>query len=143
MENELVIINKYNIIERCINRINEIYEGNSKNLENYDKQDAIILNLQRACQAAIDLGMHIISGRNLGIPQSKKGTFTVLEENKIITPEMANNLRGVLKFRNIAIHEYQELDLNIVQDIIENHLNDLQEFAIDMLKQCRKGEQND
>ena len=143
MENELVILNKYNIIERCIMRINEIYENDYNNLKDYNKQDAIILNLQRACQATIDIGMYIISSRKLGIPQSKKGTFSVLEENKIITPEMSKNMKGILKFRNIAIHEYQELDLDIIKDIIENHLNDMQDFAREMLKQCKKGENDD
>ena len=134
MGNELVVINKYNIIERCIKRVNEIYENNPANLQNYDKQDAIMLNLQRACQAAIDIGMYIISVRNLGIPQSKKGTFTVLEENKIITAEMAKKMKGMLGFRNIAIHEYQEIDLKIIQGIIENNLTDLQEFARVIIK---------
>ena len=134
MGNELVILNKYSIIERCINRIKEIYENNPKNLGNYDKQDAIVLNLQRACQAAIDIGMYIISVRNLVIPQSRKGTFTVLEENKIITPEMAKKMKGMLGFRNVAIHEYQELNLKVVQDIIEHHLQDIQEFARAIIK---------
>jgi len=134
MGNELVIINKYSIIERCIKRINEIYDNNAKNLENFDKQDAIILNLQRACQAAIDIGMYIISVNNLGIPQSQKGIFTILEENKIINSEIAINMRGMLKFRNIAIHEYQELDLEIVREVIESHLADLQKFAREMIK---------
>lgn len=140
MENELVILNKYSIIERCINRINEIYNNNPTNLENYDKQDAIVLNLQRACQAVIDLGMYVIKTRKLGIPQSKKGTFTILEENKVITSEMAERMKGVLRFRNIAIHEYQELDIQIVKDVIENHLEDLEEFAREILKQCKRGE---
>lgn len=134
MGNELVIINKYGIIERCINRINEIYENNAENLKDYNKQDAIVLNLQRACQAAIDIAMYIISVKNLGIPQSKKGAFTVLEENNIITPEMAKQMRGMLGFRNIAVHEYQELDLDIIQSIIENHLQDILQFAKEMLK---------
>lgn len=129
MGNELVILNKYSIIERCIKRINEIYDNNPATLQNYDKQDAILLNLQRACQATIDIGMYIISVRNLGIPQSKKGTFTVLEENKIISSGMAKKMRGMLRFRNIAIHENQELDLNVVQNIIENNLQDMLEFA--------------
>ncbi len=140
MENELVILNKYSIIERCINRINEIYDNDFNNLNDYNKQDAIVLNIQRACQAAIDIGMYIISSRKLGIPQSNKGTFTILEENKIITSEVAKNMRNMLRFRNIAIHEYQELDLNVIKDVIENHLNDLQNFAKEVLKQCVKGE---
>lgn len=134
MGNELVIINKYGIIERCINRINDIYENNAENLKDYNKQDAIILNLQRACQATIDIAMYIISVKNLGIPQSKKGAFTVLEENNIITPKMAKQMRGMLGFRNIAVHEYQELDLDIIQSIIENHLQDILQFAKEMLK---------
>ena len=133
MGNEVVLINKYGIIERCIKRIEEIYENNPANLENYDKQDAIILNLQRACQAAIDIAMYIVSVKNLGLPQSKKGAFTILEENKIIDSDMAKNMRGMLGFRNIAVHEYQELDLDVIKSIIENHLQDIIEFAREML----------
>ena len=134
MGNELVVLNKYSIIERCIKRIKEIYENNPENLKDYNKQDAIVLNLQRACQAAIDIAMYIISVKNIGIPQSKKGAFTVLEDNNIITSEMAKKMRGMLGFRNIAVHEYQELDLDIIQSIIENHLQDLLDFAREMLK---------
>jgi len=134
MGNEVVILNKYSIIERCIKRIKEIYENNPENLKDYNKQDAIVLNLQRACQATIDIAMYIISVKNIGIPQSKKGAFTVLEENNIITSEMAKNMRGMLGFRNIAVHEYQELDLDIIKSIIENHLQELLDFAREMLK---------
>ena len=57
MENSLVIINKFETIEKCINRINEDYENDSNNLNDYRKNDAIVLNLQRACQATIDIAM--------------------------------------------------------------------------------------
>ena len=50
-----VILNKIETIERCINRINEVYDNNPENLNDYTKQDSIILNIQRACEAAIDL----------------------------------------------------------------------------------------
>ena len=133
MGNELVILNKYSIIERCIKRIRDIYENNPENLKDINKQDAIVLNLQRACQAVIDIAMYIISVKNLGLPQSKKGSFTILEENGIIKPEMAKSMRGMLGFRNIAVHEYQELDLDIIKAIIEEHLEDLTAFAKEML----------
>jgi hypothetical protein len=44
-----VIINKVETVERCIKRIKEVYENNPKNLEDYTKQDSIILNIERAC----------------------------------------------------------------------------------------------
>ena len=63
MENKAVIINKYETIEKCINRINEEYENNAENLEDYRKMDMIVLNLQRACEAVLDLAMYTVTTR--------------------------------------------------------------------------------
>lgn len=52
-----VILNKVASIERCIKRIYEEYEDNPDNLTNYTKQDSIILNIQRACEASIDISI--------------------------------------------------------------------------------------
>ncbi|MFZ7101389.1 MAG: hypothetical protein ACOWWO_01855 [Peptococcaceae bacterium] len=51
-----IIINKSRIIERCMARIFEEYDNNSENLQNYTKQDAIILNIQRSCEACLICG---------------------------------------------------------------------------------------
>lgn len=134
MENELVIFNKYTIIENCIKRINSVYDGNLETLKDFNKQDIIVLNLQRACQAVIDIAMHIISVRNLGAPQSGKGAFTILQENNIINKDMAKTMQGMIGFRNIAVHEYQELDLDILKNILNEHLGELRDFAREVLK---------
>ena len=42
---------------------------------------------------------------------------------------MCNNMKGMVGFRNIAIHEYKQLDEEIVRDVIENHLGDIKEFV--------------
>jgi len=129
-----VILNKIEIIKRCIRRIEEEYDGNPKNLENYTKQDSITLNIQRACEAVIDLGMHVIAERDLGIPQTSRDTFEILQDNKIISPEMSERLKAMIGFRNIAIHNYQRLNLKIVQAIIEKDLKDLLYFTDVILK---------
>lgn len=134
MENEAVIINKYESIERCIKRIKEEYEGNPENLYDYRRMDGIVLNLQRACEVTIDIAMHVVSTRKLGIPQTKKEAFEMLESHGLISEDMCNKMKGMIGFINIAIHEYKEIDEEILQDIIENHLEDLQEFAREMLK---------
>lgn len=133
MENEAVLLNKYESIERCINRIREEYDNNPENLEDYRKMDAIILNLQRACEMATDVAMYVVSNRKLGLPQTKKEAFEKLFDNKLITEEMCNNMKGMIGFRNIAIHEYKQIDENIVKDVIENHLDDLKEFVRTMI----------
>ena len=133
MENEAVILNKYEIVERCINRINEEYENNSENLEDYRRLDCIVLNLQRACEATIDIAMYIVSTRKLGIPQTKKEAFKKLEENNIISKDMSKNMQNMTGFRNIAIHDYKEINEEILKEVIEKHLNDLLELARQML----------
>lgn len=129
MENKAVVLNKFETIEKCINRINEEYDGNSKNLEDYRKMDMIVLNLQRACEAVLDLAMYVVSSRKLGLPQNKKEAFKILEANKIIDANMSKNMQGMVGFRNIAVHDYKEIDEEILKDVIEKHLNDLIEFA--------------
>ena len=42
-------------IERCVKRIHVVYEGKPENLSDFTKQDSIILNIQRACEASIDI----------------------------------------------------------------------------------------
>lgn len=129
MENESVVVNKFETIEKCIRRIQEEYEGNPKNLEDYRKVDMIVLNLQRACEACQDLAMHVVSNRRLGLPQNKRDAFKILEKNKMIDSEVSENMQNMVGFRNIAVHDYKEIDEDILQEIIENNLTDLIEFA--------------
>ena len=129
-----VILNKTEIVKRCIRRAKEEYAHNPKNLENYTKQDSITLNIQRACEAVIDLGMHVIAERGLGIPQTSRDTFEILQNNKIISHEMSERLKAMIGFRNIAIHNYQGLNLKIIQAIIDKDLKDLLYFTEVILK---------
>ncbi len=133
MENEAVLINKYESIERCINRINEEYKENPKNLEDYRKMDAIVLNLQRACEMATDVAVYIVTARKLGIPQTKKEAFEKLYENNLISEDICTKMKGMVGFRNIAIHEYKKIDEDILRDVIENHLTDIKEFVRQMI----------
>ncbi|WP_026477042.1 type VII toxin-antitoxin system HepT family RNase toxin [Alkaliphilus transvaalensis] len=132
--NKDIILNKTEIINRCIKRIKEEYQGNPENLYNYTKQDSIILNLQRACEASIDLAMHIIAEEGLGIPQSSREAFAILEKNSIINEEISTNLKAMVGFRNIAVHDYQQININILQKIIEYHLEDFNLYVTILLK---------
>jgi uncharacterized protein YutE (UPF0331/DUF86 family) len=125
-----VINNKAAIIERCLARINEEYFGHEQDfLTNYTKQDAIILNLQRACEAAIDLGTRIIRLKKLGVPQSASDVYAKLEHAKILPEKLSKNLQAMVGFRNIAIHEYEKINLEIVKNIIEHLLEDFLKFT--------------
>lgn len=129
-----VVLNKAAIIERCIARVRQEYDGDERNLENDQRrQDSIILNLQRACEAAIDLAMHVIRVRRLGIPQESRDAFTLLRDAGAIPPELANRMLTMVDFRNVAVHDYRRLDLAIVQSIVTDHLDDFLELTRTLL----------
>ncbi|MGY3189689.1 type VII toxin-antitoxin system HepT family RNase toxin [Lysinibacillus sp. TE18511] len=128
-----VVLNKIATIERCVKRVNEVYGSNPENLQDFTKQDSIILNIQRACEASIDLAMHIVSDLKLGLPKTSREAFKLLEENNIIDHELAKTLMNMVGFRNIAVHDYQAIELNILQAIIENYLGDFKAYTAAIL----------
>lgn len=124
-----VIANKAEIIERCLKRIAEIYANDHRNLkEDQLKQDALLLNLERACQATIDLGMRWVRMNSLGIPKENREVFEILKREKLIPEPLAESLKKLVAFRNIAVHDYQEINLDIVQTLIERDFQDLRDF---------------
>lgn len=127
--NQDILANKSETINRCIKRIEEEYEGNLENLLNFTKQDSIILNLQRACEACIDLAMHLVSENKWGIPQSSRDAFDLLFKNGVIDEALSHNLKAMVGFRNIAVHDYQSIQVEIIRTIIEKHLVDFISFA--------------
>jgi uncharacterized protein YutE (UPF0331/DUF86 family) len=125
-----VIINKVAIIERCLNRISQTYQGKETKLEtDFDCQDAILLNLMRACEASIDAAMHVVRINKLGIPQQSRDAFTLMENNGLLTSHVSNRMQSMVGFRNIAVHNYQELSIPILRQILEKHLDDFRLYA--------------
>lgn len=130
-----VLLNKCSIIERCLQRVREEYGGDVRRLyDDITRQDAIVLNLQRACQAAIDLAMHLVRQHALGIPQESRDAFRLLVEADLLEADLGRRLQRMVGFRNVAVHNYQDLDLAIVQAIIEYHLGDFTAFTALVLR---------
>lgn len=130
-----IILNKAETIEKCLERIRSEYADNSHNLrDNITKQDAIILNIERACQAAIDMGMRVVRKRKLGIPKESRDAFSLLEEADLISRGVKRKMCAMVGFRNTAVHNYKGLNLDIVEAIIKNHLGDFLEFSKVCLK---------
>ncbi|MHB0817960.1 type VII toxin-antitoxin system HepT family RNase toxin [Stutzerimonas stutzeri] len=125
-----VLINKAATIERCVRRAREEYQrGPDSFASDYTRQDAAILNIQRACEAALDMGQHLIRRERLGIPQSARDVFTLLAQAGWIDPTLADALKRMVGFRNIAVHDYQALQLPITVAIIQKHLVEFLDYS--------------
>lgn len=129
-----IIVNKSEIIKRCIKRRKEEYGNNPENLNNFTKQDSIILNLQRMCEASIDLAVHVTRIKKLGVPQTSKECFVFLEKENIISNDLSKKLQGMVGFKNIAVHDYQNLEIDILKNVIEKNLEDSLELVREILK---------
>ncbi len=124
-----VALNKAAVIERCLGRVRAEHGDDPKSLDNLTKQDSIILNLQRACEASIDLAMHLVRKHRLGIPQDSREAFELLALAGKLDRTLADALKRMVGFRNIAVHDYQALNLTIVEAIVRTRLADLAAFA--------------
>jgi uncharacterized protein YutE (UPF0331/DUF86 family) len=131
-----ITLNKSAIIRRCLARVAEEFHQETARLDNFTIQDAIILNLLRACESAIDLAMHHVADRRLGIPQHSRDAFDLLLQHGLLTPSTAGAMKNMVGFRNIAVHSYQQLQRPILEAILLRHLGDFETYLGEIGKLC-------
>ncbi|MFM1886540.1 MAG: hypothetical protein RL026_1697 [Pseudomonadota bacterium] len=131
-----LILNKAATIERCVKRARDEYAlAGAGFAADITRQDAAILNIQRACEAAIDLGQYVVRRDRLGVPQSARDVFALLATHGVIGADLSVGLQRMVGFRNIAVHQYQQLQYPILVEVIERHLDDFLRLSSLMLKQ--------
>jgi uncharacterized protein YutE (UPF0331/DUF86 family) len=128
-----LIRNKIASIERCLDRIRMELASGPAALDDQTQQDAIVLNLMRACESTIDLAMHVASRQGLGIPQETRDVFNLLHESGVIDAGLRDRLQRMVGFRNLAAQEYQKLQRPILESIVTDRLGDFTEFAAAIL----------
>lgn len=118
------MLNKAAIIERSLRRVLKIYRADP-DLAELIHLDALTLNLERACQGAIDLAMHVVAVEHLGMPQSQADAFRLLADAGRLDRSLSERMVGMCGFRNVLIHQYQELDMDLLHEIASGGWKDL------------------
>ena len=130
-----VLINKSATVERCVGRARYEYARDPASFEtDFTRQDAAVLNVQRACEAVLDMGQHLVRRERLGVPQSARDIFDLMARAQWIDVPLAESLKRMVAFRNIAVHDYQSLLLPILVNIITGHLDEFLAFTRIVLK---------
>jgi uncharacterized protein YutE (UPF0331/DUF86 family) len=122
-----VILSKCAIVQRCIYRIREEYAADPS-LSSFTHMDAMILNIERACKAVIDSAMHLVAQKKLGIPKNSGDAFSLLSNMEIIDQKLVAKLKEMTGYRNIAIHQYQEIERDILHHIAKEGWKDFIKF---------------
>ena len=120
---------KLESLSRCIIRIEGRTPKSADELAaDLDAQDIIVLNLERAVQLSVDIGSHILLDFEIRSPESMAGVFIALGEAGVMEKNLAGRLSKAAGFRNIAIHDYQAINVEILKTILAKHLQDLEDF---------------
>ena len=126
MDSEL-IEQKLESLRRCLRRIQEKCPLSAEALAiDIDLQDIMALNLTRA-----------IAGKDTHPPVTMGQTFDILAEIGIINVELAIRMKKSVGFRNLAVHNYEAINWQIVHAIATRHLSDFKDFAQAVAQKCR------
>ena len=125
-----LIEEKLESLRRCVKRMADKRPATEEGFEaDQDLQDIISLNLTRAVQLCVDIAAHIISESESRPPGTMAEAFDTLQRAGIIDEDIALRMKKAVGFRNIAVHNYQEIDWKIVFSIIHQNLDDFKQFA--------------
>lgn len=96
--------------------------------EDWKTQRIVERTLQMMIETCADITNHIISAAGMRVPTGYSDTFRVLFENNLIDKELFSIMEKMAKFRNIIVHQYEEVDAEIVITILKKHLSDFGKF---------------
>lgn len=93
--------------------------------------------LQLAIGCLLDVSNMLVSGLGLRKPERYQEAVDILAEAGVLSPELVRRLTGVAGFRNILVHEYLDIDRNLVYQYLHQGLDDLEAFARKVIRFLR------
>lgn len=123
-----LVLKKLVRIETCVQELRTLAKPEAMKSD-IKEQRFVEHTLQIAIEAALDIASHIVSDERLGEPETSHALFDLLAKNGWVPAEMLGTLHSMVGLRNIVVHEYDEVDLAILADVLANHLGDLLTFA--------------
>jgi len=129
MTNTAVIENKISVVKKYLKTLERYTKYSQKEIEsNVDIKGAVERYLYLAVQATIDLAEAVVSFRHFRKPTTLREGFDILHEEDILDDNLAEQLTKMVGFRNIIVHDYEEVDYDVVYDILHNRLKDIEAF---------------
>lgn len=111
-----------------------ILQGSSREalLSDWQIQTMVERSLHLAIEAVISVSEQLIAALSLPTPQSGRAAVAALAEARIIQPDLAAELQQAVAFRNILVHQYTDIDYDIIYDVLHNKLVHIEAFLGDV-----------
>ncbi len=123
-----LIAKKLAFIETCVSQLRRLARPDQIATDVREER-FVEHTLQLAIQAALDVASHIVSDDRLGEPNSNYELFDLLRGAGWIDEPQRAILRKMAGFRNLIVHGYATVDLEIVRSVVENNLDDLLSYV--------------
>jgi uncharacterized protein YutE (UPF0331/DUF86 family) len=116
------------LIESCVEQLRTLARP-ERLTSDIREQRFVEHTLQIAVQAALHVASHVVADRRLGEPRTNGELFDLLSRDGWVEPALATTLRRMVGFRNVLVHGYDDVDLRVVEDVLQHHLDDLLAFV--------------
>lgn len=136
---EDIVLAKVSTIRKRVGTIRSLADEIPGPDKEWMRTDLTVLNLQRAIEAALDVANHLISANGWELPRDSRHCFRIVADQGVVSAASRSVLDGMVGFRNVAVHNYRELDPQVVRGIASDHLGDLETFASEVLKKTVAG----
>ncbi|HXH07066.1 MAG TPA: DUF86 domain-containing protein [Vicinamibacterales bacterium] len=116
------------VIETCVADLRRLARPDAMAHDIREKR-FIEHTLQIAIQAALDVASHIVSDERLGEPETNRQLFDLLARAGWLPAEQADLMKRMAGLRNILVHGYQTVNLDVLQDAVAHRLDDRLAFS--------------
>lgn len=128
MTDAALLAKRLALIETCVEQLRTLARP-ERLTSDVREQRFVEHTLQIAVQAALDVASHVVADRRLGEPRTNGELFDLLARDGWVEPALATTLRRMVGFRNVLVHGYDDVDLRVVEDVLQHHLDDLLAFV--------------
>ncbi len=128
MTDEELVSKKLAFIETCLRELRTL--GQADRIATDVKERRFVEHTLQICiQGVLDVALHIASDERLGEPGSNVALFDLLVPAGWLTADTAKLLRNAVGFRNVLVHGYTAVNVQVVRTVLEQRLGDLERFV--------------
>ena len=90
--------------------------------------------LQMAIEACVDIASHMVADRGLRAPATYADTFDILVHSGLLSPDLGEAMVKMTGFRNVIVHDYAGIDVEVVIRVLRERLDDFRRFETEALR---------
>lgn len=126
------------MVEKKLSLIDEYYRDLKKKASKISvralQKDLSLLTsvsyqLQTLVQASVDICTHIASDEKWELPDNAGHSFKIALRHGVVSDKLSEELCDAVRFRNVLVHRYDELDLKVIADVVKTRLDIFSQFS--------------